>query len=77
MLEEKIIEWEKQFLRQGRQEGRIEGIREVLLKLLQLKFGPLPPSARRTLEAISRKRELERLAGRILKAKSLAELGLG
>ena len=89
MLEETILRWEKELRSEGRQEGRreglreglregkIEGMRRMLLKQLELKFGPLTPQVRRGVEAISRMRELERLAGRVLKAKSLSELGLG
>jgi predicted transposase/invertase (TIGR01784 family) len=85
MLEESILRWEKELrreghrqgLREGHRTGQIEGMRRMLLKQMRLKFGRLPRSVRLSVEAIDRPTELERLAGRILKAKSLSELGLG
>ncbi len=76
MLEETILEWEKQFLRRGRQEGRIEGMRRMLVRLMEERFGPLPSSVRHSLEAVSSPRKLERLFGQALKADSLAQVGL-
>jgi flagellar biosynthesis/type III secretory pathway protein FliH len=84
MLEESIIRWEKEFLQQGRQEGRREGEREgmikgmrlVLLGLLRQRFGRLPARVRQSVEAIQSERELQRVARRVLEAKSFAELGL-
>ncbi|HEX6903431.1 MAG TPA: Rpn family recombination-promoting nuclease/putative transposase [Thermoanaerobaculia bacterium] len=72
MLEETILEWEKQFLRRG----RIEGMRRMLVRLMEERFGPLPSNIRRSLEAVSSPRKLERLFGQALKAESLAQVGL-
>jgi Putative transposase, YhgA-like len=72
MLEETILEWEKQF----RREGRLEATRRMLSLLLEERFGPLPSSVRRSLEAVSSPRKLERLFGQALKADSLAQVGL-
>ncbi|MBW8875357.1 MAG: Rpn family recombination-promoting nuclease/putative transposase [Acidobacteria bacterium] len=80
MLEESIIRWEKEFLQQGRREGEregmIKGMRLVLLGLLRQRFGRLPARVRQSVEAIQSERELQRVARRVLEAKSFAELGL-
>jgi flagellar biosynthesis/type III secretory pathway protein FliH len=80
MLEENIIRWEREFLqqgiREGRREGRVEGMRKLLLNQMVLRFGRLPVNVRRSVEAVQSERELQRLAGRVLEAESLSELGL-
>jgi hypothetical protein len=68
MLEENILEWRKK--------DRREGMREVLLRLLERRFGPLPEEKRRRIEAITSPARLNRLADQILTAKSLDEMGL-
>jgi hypothetical protein len=72
MLEETLIRWEKQFLRKG----RIEGMRRMLVRLLEERFGPLPSSVEHSLEVISSPRKLEQLFGQALRAESLAQVGL-
>jgi len=88
MLEETSREWQKMFLKEGRKEGRqegleqgirkgrVEGMREMLLHLMSERFGAIPKSVATAVEAITTARELERLARRVLKASSLAELDL-
>ena len=68
MLEETMREWTKKH--------RQEGIREVLLRQLERRFGPLPEEKRRGIEAITSRARLNRLADRILTARSLDEMGL-
>jgi hypothetical protein len=65
MLEENILEWRKR--------DRREGMREVLLRQLERRFGPLSEERRRGIEAIT---SAARLADQILTAKSLDEMGL-
>jgi len=69
---------------EGRQEGRREGLREglramqeMLLSLLEQRFGPLPEATRERVEAISSLERLTRLGRRVLTARSLASLRLG
>jgi hypothetical protein len=57
--------------------GRQEGIRAVVLDLLETRFGSVSRKTRRRLEAIHSSDELSRLARRLLTAGSLEELGLG
>ncbi|MCP4592785.1 MAG: DUF4351 domain-containing protein [bacterium] len=58
---------------------RIEakGVRDLVLHLLSQRFGSLPASIKRRIEAISSVQELTRLAESVLKVDSLEELGLG
>ena len=58
---------------QGIAKGKAEGRAEVLLKLLTLKFGPLPDGVAQRLQAASVD-ELDRWTERVLSAKSLAEV---
>jgi hypothetical protein len=89
MLEETLTEWlngaERKGRREGRTEGRkegrqkgqIEGMRQLLLRQLERRFGVLPQGVRRRVRAISSTKKLQELAERVLVAGSLAELGLG
>ena len=89
MLEETLKEWwgsgfaeaRENGRREGRAQGLTEGLREgmrlFLCQQLEQRFGPLPRKVRRQIGAIDSIAELERLAGRVLEAESLAALGLG
>jgi len=57
-------------------EGMQRGIREVLRRQLERRFGPLSQRVGSQLDAIHSTEELEGLAERVIQARSLAELGL-
>jgi hypothetical protein len=59
-----------------RREGREEGARKMLLRLLTRRFGRMPVSVRRRVEEIDSVDHLIRLAERVLTARSLEDLGL-
>jgi hypothetical protein len=63
-------------LEKGMEKGRLEGMRSVLLGLLERRFGPLALATRAKVEAITAADELSRLAGQVLDARSVEELGL-
>jgi hypothetical protein len=77
MLEETLIEWRNEARREGRQAGQVEGMRLLLLQLLEQRFGALPPQVRRKVKGLSSTKRLGELAKRVLVAGSLAEMGLG
>jgi hypothetical protein len=52
-------------------------MRRLLLKMMKLRFGPLPLAVRRQIREIASVAELENLAGRLLTATSLSDLGFG
>ncbi len=52
-----------------------KGMRELLLHLLAQRFGPLPEAVRNQVEAITSTRRLTSLAGKVLTARSLGDLG--
>lgn len=64
-------------LQEGLQAGREDGMRRLLLRLMEHRFGPLPRETRRRVEAVQSIGELERLADRVLTATSAADLDLG
>ncbi|HEX7181993.1 MAG TPA: DUF4351 domain-containing protein [Thermoanaerobaculia bacterium] len=72
--------WADEMKAIGRQEGvalgREEGVRKTVLRQLGLRFGPLPDSVRRRVEAIRSVERLDQIADQILVAQSLEELGL-
>src|SRR5436305_14437612 len=68
MLEENRIEWSEK--------KRRDGFRELLLRQLERRFGPLSEDIRHRIEEIKSDRRLERLADKILTARSLREMGL-
>ena len=62
-------------LHKGRVEGEREGMRKLLLHLLAQRFGPLSEAVRNQVEAITSTRRLTSLAGKVLTARSLRDLG--
>jgi predicted transposase YdaD len=92
MLEENLIRWRNKVekaakekgLREGRREGLEEGreevlqrTRRILLRQMKQRFGRVPRPVRTRVQAISSLDQLERLADKILVARSLEEMGLG
>ena len=59
------------------EEGREEGKQDTLLKLLKLKFGLASTAVEGQVRKINDRNMLDDLAGRILTATSLDQLGLG
>ena len=59
-----------------KEEGRVEGKRDVLLRQLAAKFGPLPAETTAHLRALDSVEELDRLLGRLLTASTLEDLGI-
>jgi len=76
MLEENLIELSERKRREGQREGQYEGKREFLLRQLERRFGPLSEEIRHRVGEIKSDRRLERLADKILTARSLREMGL-
>jgi predicted transposase YdaD len=72
MLEENLLDWSEK----KRKEGRYEGKRDLLLRLMERRFGPLSEEIRQRVEEIKSDRRLDRLADKILTAGSLREMGL-
>jgi hypothetical protein len=84
MLEETLIKWREQIRREAQREaraalreGRLEPLRKMLLEQMTLRFGRLPATVRRQVEEISSMQELRKLGRKVLRAKSLEEMGLG
>lgn len=77
MLEETLIKWRDEGIQDARREGQLEARRDMLLELLTQRFGRLPAKVRRQVEEISSIQELRKLGRKILRAKSLGEMGLG
>jgi hypothetical protein len=75
-LEQGIEKGIAQGLQSGLQKGREEGTRELLGKLLRLRFGELSPGTLKRLAAIRSLDRLTRMAEQVLTAQSLAELDL-
>jgi len=69
--------WAEQLETRGRERGLregLEGVRSLLLQLLDQKFGPLPQRIRQRVESLSPVDRLTRLAERALVARTLDEL---
>ena len=77
MLTETVEEWKGEWKREGRAEGRAEGLKEgetnILLKLLELKFGPMSEKDRSKIRAADSE-TLLKWSERILTANSLDEI---
>jgi hypothetical protein len=71
--------WSERIEAKGREEGRQEGletVREIVVGLLEQRFGSLPDATRKRVEEISSFDRLARLSRRVLTAPSLAALRL-
>jgi len=71
-----MAEGREEGLKKGLQEGRQEAKHELLLRLLTLKFGPLPEELVQRLRLVRDEEVLDMLAGQILTAQTLAEFRL-
>ena len=74
--EMKPVTWEEKVEARGREQGKENGMREVLLRLLRSRFPSLSGQTVARVEAIRSPEELGSLAERLLTARSLEELGL-
>jgi len=63
-------------LEKGEEKGEEKGRRDIVLELLERRFGPLPRATVKRVRALTSSEELSRLAARVLDAPSLEDLGL-
>jgi len=79
MIEENMKAWrrrmEAEARREGRDEGQIEGMRELLVAQMKQRFGRVPLKIRAQIKALDSKQELRRLSAKLLSAGSLEEMG--
>ncbi|HXU30881.1 MAG TPA: DUF4351 domain-containing protein [Thermoanaerobaculia bacterium] len=68
---------EAEYRQKGLEDGRQEGTRNTLLRLLTKRFGEVSPAVCKRIEAIESAEELGGLVDRILEIRSIEELGLG
>lgn len=68
--------WLNRMERAAESRGRQEGMQELLLNLLEQRFGSVPVATRHRVEALDSVDELTRLGNRVLTASSLEDLGL-
>ena len=85
MLEENMARWAREAKEEARQEGRQEGLQEgrqegrrealeILLSLIEARFGMVPEDTRRRVQEIHDPEELKALGKRLLSASSLSDL---
>jgi len=67
----------KEGLERGLEIGKQEGFRQILLRQLGARFGPLSEDVRRRVEAIGSAERLNQIADQLLVAQSLEDMGLG
>ena len=77
MLEDALDKYFEKARQEGRQQGTLEGRRDVLLRQMTLRFGRLPDKVKREVEQITSEKKLEGLERKVLSAKSFQEMGLG
>jgi len=73
MLRETVLEWTREWEQNGLQKGRREGEARLLMRLLELKFGPLKPEDQARIDGADAERLLA-WGERVLTARSLAEV---
>ena len=75
-VEMKPVTWEEKVEARGMEQGKEQGMRELLLRQLRSRFPSLTGSMVERIEAIRSPEELGSLAERLLTARSIEELGL-
>lgn len=75
LLEKEEVE-AMQFITSWERKGELTSRREILIRQLRVKFGEMPETTVQRVQNILTKEELDRLLEQILKANSLAEMGL-
>ncbi|MFY9821718.1 MAG: Rpn family recombination-promoting nuclease/putative transposase [Thermoanaerobaculia bacterium] len=77
MLEDNIRAWERKVRREGKREGEVKALRDVLLSQMSLRFGRIPRQVRDKIGEITSPPKLRKLARRLITVESLQELRLG
>ena len=72
-LAQRMVQWEKGFYKQGRQEGLLKGQSLLLEQLLTIRFGELSATTRKRLDKATPE-QLQDWAARVLTAKKLTEV---
>ena len=72
MLQERVEQWNRQILEQGRDKGRLEGEARVLVRQLARRFGALPDWVEPQVAAAS-EAQLDAWADAVLDAGTLTE----
>jgi hypothetical protein len=72
-----MFKWVMQGMRAGLWEGELQGRRQMLLEQMTLRFGRLPAAVYWDIEKISSFQELRKLGRKVLRAKTLQDMGLG
>ena len=73
------VEYTQKGIQQGLQQGitqGIEALRRVVLRLLNQRFGEVPESVRRKVEAIDDTEPLAELAEKVYEVRSIDDMGL-
>lgn len=75
-VREMEMTWAEKMTEKGRVEGRVDGMRRLVLHLAERRWGGVDEGTRRRIEAIDSAESLERLHDRLLTAASPEEAGL-
>ena len=65
-----------EFITSWERRARTESRREILIRLLRVKFDDVPETTMQRVESISSTDELDQLLEKVIHANSLAEMGL-
>jgi len=69
--------WGEKMIEQGRLEGKIEALRQFVLRQMERRFGSVPDNVRRRVEALDSTDALTEVGDKLMDAGSIAEIGLG
>jgi len=73
MLAERVKEWNRQSLEKGMQKGMQKGACDLLVRLLEKKFGTIPDELRHRLEQADQQQILQ-WSERVLSAESMGDV---
>jgi hypothetical protein len=68
--------WKMEGWMVGKAEGKIEGKKEVLIKLIQLKFGVVPEDLEKVINKCNDLEELDKILTKVALANSIEEINI-
>jgi len=73
-MEATELTWADQVYWEGREKGRVQGLREAIERLVRARFGRVAPELEATLAAMTREEDLAAFVDRVGKAQSEVDL---
>jgi hypothetical protein len=74
MLQQRVIEWTKQWKQEGWDKGHTEGLRQAVVSAITVRFGQVPPDLQLSISEISETTQLEQVHREVILAQDLDDV---